>query len=467
MVYKPVTKISTIPLVVILIILFGGQSCVSKRLARQAEKYEDAGLYEMAAENYLRSFNANPKNINAATGLRRTGQRTLEAKADLVKQAWIEGDDRETVYRYQDALAYQRRVRASGIDLAIPAEARSYYQEAKPRFLESSFDEARLLLEEENFGRAEILFSEIHRIEPNYQNLNEYMRVSRSEPLYRQAVEQLNSGFYRNSYQTLSLLIDNHGPYKDAIELRKDALDKGRITIAIADFDNLTRQRNVHSNIKSLITSEISKINDPFTQVIDDRNINAFLREQEVAARLGSDIKTGRIMAARAILTGRLLEFEITRTRIQRTERKAFLKEEVEVVDNVTREKSTKTVYHKVNYYEYRGENSAAGSFEYKLSSTETGAVLLSGLIKLNPSDQVHYAVFEGNPERLVPGHWEYKDRDSPKDRIMDENRHVRNLQALFKARQNIKSTDILQSELINGIAHEVSRAVTAYNPER
>jgi tetratricopeptide (TPR) repeat protein len=464
---KILTNLSYL-LVIIFIVMATGQGCASKSLAKQAQKFEDEGMHEIAAESYLRSFMANRNNIEAAAGLRRNAQRTLDVKAISVNQAFLSGNDRETVYAYLDAMAYHQRIRATGIELSMPAQAGSYYEESKTRFLNSSFEEARLLLDEENFVRAGSILAEIKKIDPSYQDLDIYMRISKSEPLYRQGMDQLNSGFYRNAYKTFTELLNNHGAYKDARELRDDALSRGMLTVAIAEPHNTTNNRNAHIALKSRISAELIGLNNPFIKVVDDRNMETFLREQELASRLGNEIKIGRLMSARALLTGTLQSFELHEGRIQRTERKAFLKEVIKAEDPVTKEVSTRTAYHKVTYYEYRRENRVSGSFQYQLSSTETGVVLLSGVIDLSPTDYVHYAVYEGGkPEHLVPGNWEYNNKPSSSDIIQDEPLPVKNLQAMFTARQVIKTPDILRTELNNGIASAVGKAVNAFSPEK
>ena len=88
-------------------------------------------------------------------------------------------------------------------------------------------------------------------------------------------------------------------------------------------------------------------------------------------------------------------------------------------------------------------------------------------MVELSPGDQVHYAVFDGETENLVPGHWEYIDRDSPKDNIRDEPKQIREMQNLFEAGQEIKTADMLRNELTGSIALAVSEAVNAYNPEQ
>lgn len=464
---KKSLKISRAALFILLLILVAGQACVSKRLAKQAQKQEDAGLYEMAADNYLRSLNANKKNIDAATGLRRTAQITLNSRIEMVTQAYLSGDDRETVQRYLEAVSYQEKIRNAGITLSIPQQALTYYEEARPRFLEGMFEEARLLLEEESFSQAESILSEIARIDPSYRDISQYMRISRSEPLYRQGIEQYNTGFYRKAYNTFNNLLSEHGAYKDASVLREDALKKGMITIAIADFANTTRERNVHGLLKTKIVTEITSLKNPFLKVIDERNLNVFLREQELAASIGSEMKIGRLLSARAYLTGELATFDLSEGRMQRTERRAYLKEVVSGEDKKTGEKTSETLYHKVTYHEYRRESSASGSFLYQLSSIETGAVMISGVVELNPRDQIHYATFEGDPENLVPGHWEYRSKNSPKDRILDNRNETKRFQSLFSARQSLKSAEDLRTELINGLAAQVVRELDSYNPEK
>lgn len=439
--------------------------CVSKKHARRARKLENAGLYEMAAENYLRSFNANRNNLNAITGLRRTGQRALDKKNAIVSRACLSGNDRETVHRYLEAMTFYQRINNNGISLSMHEEARTCYEEAKVRYLDRSFEEARLLLDEEDFPRAESIFAEIKRIDPGYRDLSQYMRISQSEPLYRQGVEQLNNGFYRSAWNTLTLLINNHGAYKDANDLRQDALSAGMLTIAVADFENNSRRRNAHDIIKSRTIAEIGNLNNPFVRVVDDRNIAVFIKEQERAARMGGEMKIGRLMAARALLTGGLQSLEVSEGRMQRTERRGYLREVIE--ENSGGEKTVRTVYHKVKWHEFRKENYAAGSFRYQLSSTETGAVLASGVIQLKPADQIHYAVFEGDHANLVPGHWEFESRESLKDIVQDQRVAVRELQNLLKGRTRIKTTAELQNELIEGIAREIGRAVNSYNPEQ
>ena len=131
------------------ILVFSG--CASKRLAKRGLKFEQAGMYEMAADYYYQSVIAKPSNIDAVIGLKKNGQRLLDEKSLRVQKSYFNNNDRETVYAYIDAKNYFDKIKVTGISLNLSETTQQYYQEAKPRYLETIFYDARLLLDEEKF----------------------------------------------------------------------------------------------------------------------------------------------------------------------------------------------------------------------------------------------------------------------------------------------------------------------------
>ena len=47
--------------------------------------------------------------------------------------------------------------------------------------------------------------------------------------------------------------------------------------------------------------------------------------------------------------------------------------------------------------------------FQFELISTETGEILLTDVFSLENSAKVHYAEYEGDNKKLIPGYWEYE----------------------------------------------------------
>ena len=112
-------------------LIFSG--CASKRLAKRGLKFEQAGMYEMAADFYYQSVVAKSSNVDAVIGLKKNGQRLLDEKSLRVQKSYFNSNDRETVYAYIDAKNYYDKIKTTGISLILSETTQQYYQEAKPR----------------------------------------------------------------------------------------------------------------------------------------------------------------------------------------------------------------------------------------------------------------------------------------------------------------------------------------------
>jgi hypothetical protein len=447
--------------------LIAGTGCVSKKNVKRGLKFEQAGMYDQAADFFYKALLANNKNVDAAVGLRKNGQRVLDEKSLQVHKAYLNGNDREIVYAFLDAKAYQDKIGATGINLMLSETSTSYFDEAKPRYLDKLNNEARLLLEEEKFGESQAKYAEIKRIEPSYQGIEEHMKVAMAEPKYREGNVALSSGLNRKAYHIFNGILTNHGAYKDTRDLRDDALAKALITISMGEIKNNTRTRDINTLIESSISSSLSNLKNPFIAVIDTRNTEQFINHQVRGLTVGSDIQVGQLMAAKAILNGTVIRFETGFTKPAVKEMRGYIKEIVTVKDAATGEEKKETRYNKVKYNEVSRGNSVNVSFQYQLSSTETGAVLVSDVLNLNLSDDIHFASFTGDHSKLIPGHWEFLDKNSPKDRIDDNSAAVQNLQNLLKANQTPRTIEVLQAEILKEIGNKVSTKINLYNPEQ
>ncbi len=448
---------------VVLVSLLCG--CVSQRYVKRGVRYEQAGMYGMAAEMYYQAKVANPRNVDAGIGLMRNGQRLLDDLGMAVGSAYLTGDDRATVYSYLEARAYSDKVKSTGINLTFPVQAQRQFDEVKVRYLPKQFDEARLLLEEDKFKEAEELFSEIKRIDPSFKGVDDYMRVSQCEPIYRKGMELLAKGLYRSAWGQFNQIITSHGPYKDAVEMRSQALEGGMLSISIEPIKHKGRERGAATIVESKIIREISQLKNPFLRVVDSRNTERFVAEQAQGATRGANIQVGQLLAAKAVLSGTIVSIQAVAGELQRTDRKGWVKEEVETKTKMG-EVKTEVKYHKVIYQEYRSESSASITFQYQLSSIETGEILLSDVIRLSDSDEVHYATFTGDKNNLLPGHWEKTDKELPTDKVEDTPIAARNLQRLLSASRVAKPAEQMLEDLMDVIGQRVAQKINQYNPE-
>jgi len=323
-------------------------------------------------------------------------------------------------------------------------------------------------LDEEEFNRAEVLFDEILAIEPNYQDVAELKTTAHFEPIYRKGKEFLNSGSYRKAYSSFDEILRKQPEYKDARELKDDALARALITIAIIDFKNLTSYQRVEINLKGSIQKELSEIKSPFYKVID-RESSSIIKNEQLLSLEGKvdgtvSAKAGKILGAKALLTGRIEEYNINSGNLIKTKKKGYLREKI--IEKADGEEKSRTIYHKTEYNEFSQTESVFCRFQYQLLSAETGEILVTDALGFSESDEIHYAVFEGNKDKLVPGYWEKKDTDSPKDEINDNKSDCRALQYLLSSRQGLKNIEELKKELNSNIARMVARKIEKYDPE-
>lgn len=452
--------------IILLALAVVASGCASKRLAKKGLKFEEAGMYEMAAELYYQSLAANQKNVDAAVGLKKNGQRLLDEKSMQVHKAYFDGNDKQTVYAFLDAKTYHDKVKALGVTLNLSETSQGYFDEAKPRYLQSLYSEARVLLDEEKFKESEAKFAEIKSIDPSYQGIDEHMKVAVAEPVYREGLSFLESGFYRKAYHNFNNIVSNQGTYKDSKELRDEALSKALITITMGKITNNSRTRDAEALVESSIISAINDLSNPFVKFVDTKNTANYVDQQVRGVSLGSDIKVGQMLAAKAVLNGGVVKFNLINGKVQKVEKKAYLKEVITKKDKATGDEIKETRYRKVTYESVSARNEANISFQYQLASVETGAVLVSDAINHSVSDFVNYSNFSGDYRNLVPGHWESATKDSPKDRVDDNSMSVKRLHDTFTAPKTIKSTQQLQAELLSDIGQKVASKIDAFNPE-
>ncbi|NVO11473.1 MAG: hypothetical protein HXX16_16035 [Bacteroidales bacterium] len=453
-------------LILVIATVIFGSSCASKRYAKKGLKYEQAGMYEMAAQSYLRSLQANQNNIDARIGLKKNGQRLLDQKLLTVQSDYDANEDKKTVYDYLDAKGYLDQVGSLGVELLMSERTTEMFKEIKPKYVEKIYNEAQVLLDDEKFKQSEELLAEVQRLEPGYGKTDEMMKVSKCEPIYRQGKEFLSTNMYRKAYASFDQILRGQGSYKDSKELREEALMKGMVTITMNSLTNKSGYDNVQPMIESKIRTSLNNLKNPFVKIIDTQNTNQIIATQQQGLSQGSDIQVGKILAAKAIFSASIISFNINEGRLNKQVKRGYLKEEIATKDPVTGETKKEYKYHKVNYTEYSQANKVSSSFQYQLTSTETSSILVSDAMDISADDDIHYATFEGNGNMLVPGYWEEIDKDSPRDKVNDTSYEVGVLQGLLKLKRNIKSIETLKVEVIDNIASRVAHKVDVYNPE-
>lgn len=417
----------------------------SKSFSKKAAKLDEAGLYAEAAEMYLQSAQRSNKNVDAKIGLKKTGQMLLNDKLSTFFKNMAMGSNKgEAVAAYLEAKRYQDQVGRLGVVLEIPDHYRTDFERVKGEHLVDLYDQGQALLAKQDFRAAELLFSQIAKLEPNYKDASSLQAVAYLEPLYRAGKADLEAGHYRKAYDELGRVVEKDPGYKDSDVLRQEALTKGQYSIAVLPFTTSTKRTDVTSRVQAHAMTSLVETKDPFLKIVDRENIERILEEQRLGLSGVVDeqtaVRVGNLIGAQAVLMGTVMDYREEPGTLRRSTKDAYESYRVQQVNKETGEKYFVTKYKPTRYTEYYQENKVVMSFSYRLVSLETGEVLASKVVEREAGDHMYYATYDGNGEQLLPA------RNGQVD-LADRAR--RDLRGLLSAPREMKSIATLSSELV------------------
>jgi len=449
-------------IVLILSVILLITSCASKRYVKKAVKFEEAGLYEDAAEYYYQAVLKKDSNVDGKLGLRKTGQMTLDRKLADFTQAYKQADYKKAVYNFLEAEKYYNKVTAVRVELDFPEYHKEYYEEAKGDYLNKKYADGVDKLNREDFAEALIVFDEIKKIDAEYKDVKELFVTAKYEPMYRDAAQYLETGLYRTAYYTYQSIINGAGNYKQSVALKDEAQEKGTITILVSDLSySGYKMRETAGSVTSNLKAQLSRLDNPFIRIIDPSSLDVNIYEYGQM-----NMQAANLAGIKAVLTGAVTDVKAINGRLQKSEKRGYLKTVIKSKDKEGKEIST-VKYTKTSYFEYKQKNRAELDLNYKLVSTEDNSVMLSDALNLSNSDNIHYAVYGGDKNKLIPGYWKYKSKKSSEDVQKDNKTDIRKLQNLLKADKSIKSSSALLNELIGKSVNGITNKVDKYNPEK
>ena len=442
-------------------ILLLATSCASKRYTKKASKFEEAGLYEDAAEYYYEAIKRKDSNVDAKLGLRKNGQLVLEEKLADFNNAYKQGNNKEAVYSYLDAENYFNKVKAIGVNLDFSEINKAYYSEAKEEYLDIRYAEAIENLNREDFNAARIILEEIINIDNNYKDTNEKYIIAKYEPMYREGLHLLDIELYRKAYYTFDEILSGAGQYKQVLSLKEEAHEKGTITILVDEFTyTKSNQRVVSTAINTAAKGSLSALENPFIKIVEPASFNAGIYENEEI-----NMEAASLAGIKAVLACHIIGVASIPGKLVKTTQKAYIKE-ITKKRNEAGEEYEKVDYYKTEYKEYEIRNRSQLDLSFKLVSTENGEIMVSDVYNLSNSDEANYAIYKGDKKKLIPGNWKYEDKKSPDDVIKDNRSDIRKLRKLLDAKQSVKTTSVLMNEMVEDASERIMEKIDNFNPE-
>ncbi|GAF01483.1 hypothetical protein [Saccharicrinis fermentans] len=458
-------------LILLISLIFILCACASKRYVKKASLLENSGLYSDAANNYFNSLQKNINNIDAKLGLKRTGQLVLDDKIENFKSLYQNGSAKEAVYAYRSAEDYLKKIQGVGIKLIFPEEEKNYYREVEDTYLNQIYGEAIKALQLDQFTNSEKLLAEILTINNNYKDAKSQWIVAKYEPIYRTANEQLNNNMYRSAYFTFKTITDHVKTYENSLELMNYSLKQAKVTIYISAVStNLSAYQTIASQLNNKIIKGITDIQSPLYEVVgasvtssqsNTAKLKAFMLDRTKGVE--NEIT---IPDSKALFEASIQKYTKDNGRLVKTEKKGYLKRTETYMDKTTQQKKTRTVYDKVKYYEYYLERKANLTVSYSMKRRDRDEIIISNAFNKEEKDIIHYAYFEGDYKKIVPGTWKYQTKSNAADKVYDDASSVNKLRQLFEGNRTAKTLTQLENTLMNNCVAQITQEIKNYQPE-
>lgn len=445
----------------------------AKSLAKKGDKLAEAGIHKEAVEFYIKALNVDRSRVNAQVGLRKSAENVMSKYQSKFFNEYASGEYKNAVYTFLEMKSFKKRLDIYNAEVNFPKHLNEDFEDAKKKYLKVEFEKANQLLAEEKFESAEAIFVEIQKVEPNYKgsDLEKLKEIAQLEPHYRQGNDYLEQGKNRAAYYEFEMVTNLNSNYKDAQFKQEEALKLAEYPIAFLSFKNYSKSRDSESKIAAILMNEVIKHRGPFLKVIDRESIGKVIKEQYLSMNgwvEGSGaIKTGELTGAKAILSGKVLSVDYNAQVPKLLREKAYKRRVVRKYNAETKKTESSVSYDKVFYNNYIGFNEAKVSFQYMLVSSETGEVLLSGIIEKTMRSEVDYNTYNGNANDLYPGVWKSAWKPSASDRVYTNRAQVNAFQSKFSANKNLRPLSDLQDNAERSIGLELAQKVLKFNPEK
>ncbi|MBM3911790.1 MAG: hypothetical protein FJ350_02135, partial [Sphingomonadales bacterium] len=188
-------------LAALLLLLTLGACNSPKKLTGRGDELAIAGMYEEASMQYMRALRSKPTYVDARVGLKRAGQKHLDAL--LVKFDRLHGERQhyDAVFAFVKAETFYRQVEMLRVDLDFPARYRADYESDKAIYLEEAYNKAVRLMDQGQLIEAQAVLSDMKRVDPNYKDAAQMERVARVIPIYEDGMAMFDRQRYRAAHQ--------------------------------------------------------------------------------------------------------------------------------------------------------------------------------------------------------------------------------------------------------------------------
>jgi len=326
--------------------------------------------------------------------------------------------------------------------------------------LNERYKEGSYFLMQENFKEAELAFEQVKNINVNYLDVKNLHREAACEPIYRKAVKDLKKGKCRTSYLGLEDIIKRFDNYKNADELKSEALACAEYPIIVESY-RIRNSNGFENNIQNAVIEDILASRNPFVKIIKGSNdisspyfrIEENNRNNSVLTRYiaNSYIRSN----AKAVLTIHINQFQLQENPVR-----SFDVNGIELRKLRARNGGDSIVEKPVVYREFEKRNTLQSSITYRLVDIATGKILMQKTIQKNEEQDLRYARNNGgtNLKMIYP-------LKNIANRVTRDEANYRNLQTLFQNSDQLNN-QLLVDAVLTDFRKRIVNEILLFNPE-
>lgn len=458
----------SVPYFIFIAILFSSFNTYAQsahKLNKIGEELESRGLYQKAADYYCRCLNKKPDDVKAITSLERTAPKVIDALLKDFTNDFNNENYESAVQKYESAVLYKGKVKRYGVSLDIPKPYTDNYSQSKEILAEKYYSKGEKEFNNGTYQQAVQDLTQCLAYEPDYKdagsllsNAKDAKNVAEAEKYYKSGVSELNNGNYHGAYKDFGTCLSYKSGYKDADNLRNEALQKGMVRIGIFRFKNDTRYfapwyNQVTNVLYDDVVSDAVNNKSPFITVVDRNNLSNLLQEQKLEmsgmVNQSTATKAGRLLGLNYVVIGSLIN--VTKTGGN------FTSKRVNCYSIYSYRASDGKIFlgGRPTYFTlYEASTTVTFKAKFEVISVQTGEIVSDKVVSASASDHVKFARYSGDYSKLsyvMPGHTILGKLATAASRVN---------QKLFTSERRLKTPEEMETPIINDLAWKIEQGI-------
>ena len=425
--------------------------------------------YEEAANEFSKALRSSPNNVRALGGLQEAAEAHLDNRLRVFHSQARGRNYKGADQKMQSLIQFVSKFEQYNIEIGIPRRYIEEHKDVRLIIAEDYYRKGERDISTNNYRSALVNFKKADEYHPNFRDVRANInyaesgaRLADAERHYQNGLRNYQNQNYRRAYSDFQNAINQVRGYKDAVELQRSALEKGRVRLGIFEFGNDTRAIGAQGTLYSYVLNNIVNTRNPFVQVLDRQNLSRLLSEisfsQSGIIDASSAARAGKLLGLNYVVVGRLTNVIQEGGRVRQEPLSAFELYYANV------DGGQQARCRLVTFMFYEGSTSVVYEAHYQIVHVETGRVVKSNIISARDSDSITYATYSGNFRSLYA--------TNVCDLLFNSDRSIvgylgayvaMNSQInpeLFTGRTNLKSLDQLQTTILRDIGLKMSNEI-------